>query len=201
MLGGDSDAVSFEDVEVGACGDAVGGGVPPVFFFGNVVAVIDTSAPAVEDGQLVVFETVVFNQSSDDKAVVDAVAIGGYHVAEGEGGVAMVAFPKDVEAVVYGAVAAGLVVGVVEVVGYGVGKQCVENGPRQLGFENRVANSGVGAGDDVERDGEYAVLAVAAGVGKIVVALLSEGEGVDGHGQLVGAEVVEGGVVVVEIDL
>ena len=67
---------------------------------------------------------------------MDALTIGGYHVAEGEGGVAMVAFPKDVEAVVYGAVAAGLVVGVVEVVGYGVGKQCVENGPRQLGFEN-----------------------------------------------------------------
>ena len=127
MLGVDGDAVGLEVVEIGAGGDALSGGVPPVAFVGDVDFVVDTAARAVIDGELAVLEAVVFQQSHDDKAVVGAVAVGRDHVGEGEVGVAAVAVPEDMEVVVDGAVAARLVVEVDDIVRYGVVKHGCKN--------------------------------------------------------------------------
>ena len=70
VLGVDGDAVGFEVVEVGACRGPSCGGIPPVGVGGYVAAVIDLVAVAVVDGELVVFEAVVFYQAFDDEAVV-----------------------------------------------------------------------------------------------------------------------------------
>ena len=59
VLGVDVDAVGFEVIEVSACGDAVGGGVPPVGLVGDVTLVVDAVSGAVVDGELVVPEAVV----------------------------------------------------------------------------------------------------------------------------------------------
>ena len=96
VLGPDVDTVGFEIVEIGAGGGTLGSGVPPVVV-GDVAAVVDAVTVAVVDGELVIFETVVFCQSADDETVVHAVAIGGDEVGIGEIGVAMVAVPEDIE--------------------------------------------------------------------------------------------------------
>ena len=103
MLGVDVDAVGFEVVEVGAGGSALGGGVPPVIVCGYVAVVVDLVAAAVVDGELVIFEAVVFYQAADDEAVVVAVAVVGDEVGELEGGVVYVTV--DVESIVDDAVA------------------------------------------------------------------------------------------------
>ena len=99
MLGPDINAVGLEIVEVGAGGDALCGGVPPVVVVGDVDFMEDTSAGAVIDVELVVFEAVVFQQAHDDEAIVGAVAVGGDEVGEGEVGVAVVTIPEDEEVV------------------------------------------------------------------------------------------------------
>ena len=103
--GVDGDAVGFEDVEVGGVGGALGGGVPPVVFRGDVVGVEHQLARAVVDEEVVELETVVVQQAADDEAVVDAVGVGCHEGGEGERGVAMVAVPMYVQGVVDEAVA------------------------------------------------------------------------------------------------
>lgn len=82
VLGPDVDAVGLEVVEVGAGRCVLGSGVPPVGLGGDIAFVENAVAVAVVDGEFVVFETIVFYQSANDKAVVYAVAVGGDQVGE-----------------------------------------------------------------------------------------------------------------------
>ena len=100
----------------------------------HVAFVVDAVTVAVVDDELVVLKAVVLYQSADDEAVVHAVAVRGDHVGVGEGGVAMVAVPEDVEVVSDEAVAARFVISVVDIVCNHVVKQGVEGEPRQLVF-------------------------------------------------------------------
>ena len=74
----------------------------------------------------------MLDQPTDDKAVVDAVAIGCDHVVEGERAVAVVALPEDIQIVVDDAVAAYLVSKDERHIADTVGEEAVEEPPWQL---------------------------------------------------------------------
>ena len=59
VLGVDGDTVGSEVVEVGAGGNALGFGVPPVVIGGDVDFMENAAAGAVVDGKFAVFEAVV----------------------------------------------------------------------------------------------------------------------------------------------
>ena len=155
----DVDAVGFKVVEIGV-GGVVFGGCPPVVFVEYVAAVIDLATVAVVDGEFVVFEAVVFYEAADDKAVVDAVAVGCDDVGEGERGVAMVAVPEDVEVVVYGAVAARLVGEVEKAVGDRIGEKAVEEWSGEVCVDYGVVYRSVGGSEEVKAHHNGAVLTV-----------------------------------------
>ena len=129
MLGVYVHPMGLEVVEVGACRYAVNSGVPPVGLGGYVGLVVYATPCAVVDGEVAVFEAIIFQQSTDDKAVVGTVAIGCDEVGVGESGVTVVTIPKDIQVVVDEAVAACLVVGVVDIVGHRVVEHGVEGVP------------------------------------------------------------------------
>ena len=120
-------------------------------------------------------------------------------VGELEDGVAVVAVPVDEEVVVDGAVAARFVVEVVEVVGHSVGEEGVEGIPGELAFGDGVVDGGVAAGNDVEDEGDEAVLAVAAGEEKCALSLMIEQGVAVLHGQFALAGIVEQGVCYVVV--
>ena len=183
VLGVDVHAVGFEVEEIGAGGNVVLVGVPPVVVAVDVLPVEDAMTPTVVDGEFVVLEAVVLNETLDDEAVVDAVAVGGDIVGVFQRGVAVVTVPEDIEVVVDDAVAAGFVEGEEVVVGDGVGEKGIEEEVGELGIDNGVIDGGIGGGDDVDDVAECAVFTVdtVVAVGADVVAV--EGEGVDGEEQ------------------
>ena len=178
MLGVDVHAMGLEVVEVGACRYAVNSGVPPVGLGGYVGLVVYATPCAVVDGEVAVFEAIIFQQSTDDKAVVGTVAIGCDEVGVGESGVTVVTIPIDVEVVVDGAVAARLVDGVVDIVCYGVVEEGVENKPGQQVVGDGVVDGRVATWDDMKDEGDDAVLAMAASEVEVSLTLMKEPCGV-----------------------
>ena len=73
-------ATGGEAIEVGAVGNI--GGIPEFIVGGDVFSVIDADTPLVVDIEAVdgIAETV--DKILDDKAIIDAIAIGRHHIGE-----------------------------------------------------------------------------------------------------------------------
>lgn len=136
----------------------------------------------------------VFDQSANDKTVVDAVAIGCDYVGKGEQAVAMVALPEDEQIVVYDTVAPYLVGKDEGHLVDAVGEKAVEESPRQLAGEYGIVYGGIAIGVHMEYMRDKAVLSQAAYqlLGEERIAIYGgAGKGV---GQLTRTDVGEGGV-------
>ena len=193
--------MAHKTIKIGARRHTMGGRVPKLVLAADVGGTVNHPSGTIDDDEGVVRIALVFDQATDDKTVVDAVAIGSDEIGEGEQAVAVVAIPKDVEVVVDDAVATRLVGEDEGHVADGVVEKAVEEWPRELFFDDGVVYDSVACCIDEEKTGNGAVLPIAALQQHVDHGVAMGGGAVEVVGQLVGTDIGVGGVEDIVYDM
>ena len=82
VLGGVVDATTYEAIEIGASRRTGSSRIPELLLAIDILATIHHTTCAVEDDKQVVGIALMLDQTTNDKAVVDAIGIGCDHVRE-----------------------------------------------------------------------------------------------------------------------